>query len=137
MASLSGASSIANNSAVAVAWSTETYDVYGELVSTVFTAAKTGWYQVNSTMYYEAVNTTGVRSIILKLTSTTQTAGVETTIATNTQGAFNIQMSVSLAEAVYLYTGDVLKVYAFQTSGGSLNILSGRDKTRLSIRKFN
>ena len=112
--------SIANNTATALTWDTESWDAAGGH-STVTNPSRytcqtgyAGKYRVDVVVYYVA-NATGAREAWFEVNGTSQPAG-----SSLLPGAATI-VSVSAFAVVQLAVGDYVEAFTLQTSGGALS----------------
>jgi hypothetical protein len=132
--------SISNSTWTAVTFDTEDYDV-GSMHSTSVNTSKFtvptgggGIYLLTAQVTF-AANATGVRQIrFLKGSGATDIGG---TSARSSVTATDIE-TLSSSLVVSLAAGDIVEVYAYQTSGGSLNIGSATAfaKNRMTVTKL-
>lgn len=107
-----------------VAW-TEGYDNFSSFDGTTFTAPKAGNYCVIAAIVF-ATNTTNVRAAQIHLNGTAVTTGPVVQGLTSS--------SCSVAATLRLAKGDLVKIMAYQNSGGNLNYDSSATPVmRLSI----
>lgn len=124
--------SIPDNTNTLVDWETADNDTHGafNLSTDRFTAPSAGFYSINSSLEF-AANATGQRAAQLyKNGSLFCEIGAHATVSASfTSRVFG-------ATTLYLNAGDYLEIYAYQSSGGALNLcISGDDYTFLSISK--
>ena len=112
--------SLANNTAVAINFDTEQFDVggYHDNVTNnsrlTVPSGKAGYYQINASINF-ASNSTGLRYAILNKNGT----GIG--YVTRTSAISGSQMWTSVSGTAYGAVGDYFTVDGFQSSGGSLN----------------
>lgn len=126
-------SELVNFNAVS-AYDTNSYKTSG----TVFTIPSNGYYDIVAKVPWDA-NLNNRRSVDIRLndTSTNATAGSSLNRAVLAPAhAANFPMTVS-ALGEYLTAGNTIKIYAWQNSGGALNILgnTGGTPTELTIKR--
>lgn len=126
----SAATSVANVTYVAIPLDTEVYDtdnIHATTNNTRFTCQTAGLYLVVAQMAF-ATSSAGVRLLQVRLNgSANPVVSVElvpTTMTTSIQGVGEVQMNV----------GDYIELYAYQSSGGALNVNSGVISTFLDCR---
>lgn len=129
---LSADQSISSATETKVELDTETYDSLGEFDPTTnyrFTAQKTGYYQVNTTVTYHP---TGDGYIILRLKKT-GTIVMEGLFYIDSVGGEN---ALSMSDIIYLETGDYLELFAKNNYGLASNVRGGSETTFMSINKI-
>lgn len=123
------ATSLPSATVTAIPWDTAIYDD-GITWNGVdgFTAPVAGHYDVEALVTFSAVNTTGVRTAMITLNGSSQAS------AATTPSASQIN-STTVSAVVKCAAGDVIRVMAYQTSGGTLTLSGNSQYTRVSIAK--
>jgi len=114
--------SIANNTEVALTWSAETYDTDNFHSTSTNTSritipsGKAGYYLFTGNLNYNK-NATGERFIILKKNNTKVN---QQSYGNFGSGAYT---DVNISDVINLAVGDYIELFAYQSSGASLNII--------------
>jgi hypothetical protein len=130
---LSAGYSLANATGVIVPWTLENFDTDGYHDNTTnnsrltVPAGKAGKYLVCISGIYTA-NATGTRATSIRLNGTTYVGNDGASIC----GAGDNQ-GTTVAKILNLSVGDYVEVDAFQSSGGSLNFVSGLNQSSFSM----
>ncbi len=116
------AQSISNTTDTAIALNSERYD-FGNLHDTStnnsrITASVGGIYQISGSVNF-AANATGLRVLYIRYNGTTDIAGQ------SAPGNGSNSTSITTSTLYHLDAGDYIEMFAYQASGGSLNVTSG------------
>lgn len=126
--------SINNATLTAIDWNVETVDGEGMHSTSSnaeqIVAQKAGWYLVTASVAF-AANATGIRSISILKNGGALQGGWAMTNGSADATALN---AISTTCIVYMAVGDALRVEAYQTSGGALNVL--RVNSQFSARRI-
>ena len=124
------AQSIANGTLTAITFDAENFDTatYHDNVTnnTRITVPTTGYYLIQASINY-AANANGLRSVFLKKNGTDYLGGLGNVVA----GVSDMRLQTSTVEM--LTAGDYVVVEGFQSSGSSLNVDIGRQKTWFAV----
>lgn len=135
----SSTQSISNNTETLVQFNTENYDPGQEYDTTtyLFTAKTSGMYLVTSGLTYETSSSGTVDKTLGLRLKKNGTSIFETFSPAPDTAVTNPKLSVGITQILQLTDGDTLGIYAFQDTGGSKNIISGRANNYLSIKRIN
>ena len=128
------AQSLTNVTWTAVTFTSEGVDAAGGHSNVTnpsrYTAAHTGWYQVNGGVAF-AFNATGVRACRLAVNGTALAGMSRDAAAVLVYGN-----AVTISRLVYLTAGQYIELQAFQSSGGALNTsyVADNDQSFLELR---
>jgi hypothetical protein len=112
---------IANNTLTALVLNTSVYDTgsfYSALHTSRLTAAAAGLYLISGSVEWDNGTTTGRRLLALYVNGADEIAVVDDGLTTHTN---RVEMNISVQYV--LAAADYVELKAYQTSGGSLNIL--------------
>ena len=124
----SAAQTIPNNTLTDVIFGTTGYDGFNGVTSDIVTTIqRSGVYSVNSVVEFIG-NASGVRKVRLIVNNSNQWQVGSTSNASST--------AVSLSTVLQLEKGDLIKIGAFQDSGGNLDITQGETKLNISLVSF-
>lgn len=135
----SATQAIANNTETLVQFNTENYDPGQEYDTTtyLFTAKTSGMYLVTSGFTYETSSSSVADKTLGLRLKKSGTSIFETFSPATDNLVTNPKLSVGITQILQLADGDTLGIYAFQNTGGSKNIISGRVNNYLSIKRLN
>lgn len=119
-----------NNTRTDIAWTTEDYDVGGNMGSTNFTAPSTGYYHVSSILTFNATTTAGDEGRLYVMVNGVDKAFFRTI----TPFAGSTAFAVNGATTVFANSGEIIKVQGL-IQGSSLSINAGSDANFLCIDK--
>lgn len=132
MVNLTSDEAAANNTELHIPWDAASYDTdsyWSGGAPAKLTAPSTAHYHVSGNVRF-ASNATGVRQVYIGVNGTTVQGSVLTTAVNGQVTDINVGMDVALTAA------DYVELIAYQTSGGSINVVNA-GATRLSIHKIN
>jgi hypothetical protein len=109
------AQSVANNTSTKVLFQTEEFDTNNNFASSTFTPTVAGYYQINATCCWQGVTANNVQFQLYKNGSSIKAGNRQ-----QSSGQYTWQV---LSTLVYANgTTDYFEIYAYQNSGGTVNI---------------
>lgn len=123
--------SVSASSDVKVQLNGESWDTDAEFDSATnfrFTAAVTGYYQVNAAIYVFTSEDTKLYQLTVKKNGTTVFGGLA-------RPGSSGDLQVTASDVVSLTAGDYVELYLFHDSSGSKNVAAGTGLTYMSVKR--
>lgn len=133
---MTSAQTVANASWEAVSWDAEDYDTGGLWTSgsaSRFTAAVDGWYCVKGQVQWEQSGTGFRRLTIRKNDTTSDATGGSQWARSDQQPNGSDDTFMQIVCDLYLSATDHVRMFAYQSSGGGLDIKTGSGSVWMSI----
>ena len=129
---------VSSGSETLVQFNTENYDSGQEFDTTthLFTAKTSGMYLVTTGVTYETSSSAVANKTLGLRIKKSGTLFYEAFLPATDNAVTDPKLTVGITQIMKLVDGDTIGIYAYQDTGGSKNIVNGRENNFLSIKRL-